>query len=685
MQPKAATFRFALALVLAAAAALPCAAGQITVDVLNPATGSLEHFTSRTAPGPVEAMPMAPWLRQDPDIVGDVNQYPAPENVNNALLSPVRIRRASQHFSAPVSGNWRCLVLLVDFSDNTPMLYAAAAGATHFMDLLFSQGTHSTGSMRDWYREASYGTFNVTGDVIGGPDGWLRAPQTYAYYANNQRGFGPYPNNSAKLAEDIINLADPLVDFSQYDNDHDGTVDGFFIVHAGPGYETTGNLKYLHSSSWGLSGIAKDGVQISNVTIEPEDGQIGVFGHEFGHTLGLPDLYDTDYNSAGIGDYSMMSTGCWAGNGQRPVLFDAFCKESLGWITPVQITGTQLLAPIPQAETNPAAYKLWTAGTAQNEYFLVENRQRVGFDALLPATGLYIWHIDTLGNNANQWYPGLAAARHYQVALEQADGLWSMEHNIDWGEGRDTFPGLLNRRAFNTTTTPNSAAYLTGSTHISVSRITKSAALMRADLSVVNRPPNRPGPVLITPASPVPGQTLIAKAASIIDPDGDVCTCYYAWSQWTGTAWGPWGHPSRDGKLTGVTLKAGDQWKARLRVGDGLLFNTVRYGPSVTVGPAAGGTALTVAAAATPAGARGAAITVTLSAPAAVEVQVHNLAGTLVGAVPVQMLSAGVNNVPWDGTGLAGTALPAGTYLLKIVARGNTGTQAQALASLSRR
>lgn len=671
--------RSAAAIVLLATLTLPCLAAQTVVDFCNPATGVLESVAYDAPSLPRQCVPVAPWILSNPQVRAQLARQPKPPNVDNP---PFLATRATRQLP-PATGVRRILVLPVDFSDNPAQLYPGDQSRVHFTKLLFSKGVYPTGSMRDWYQEVSYKAFDLVGSIVGGATGWFRAPHTYAYYADNQRGFGASPHNSYQLAIDVLALADPLVDFRRYDNDGDGMVDGVFIVHAGPGYETTGNLQNLHSCTLGFgTQVWKDGMQIPAAIIAPEDGKIGVFGHEFGHVLNLPDLYDTDYDSAGIGNFSMMASGTWGGGGDRPVHFDAFCKESLGWTHPTVVTTTKLAAAVPQAETSAIAYKLWTAGQMVSEYFLVENRQRVGFDASLPAAGLLIWHIDHTGDNNHQWFPPWSGPWHYQVALEQADGLFDMEHNANAGDPDDAFPGLLNHRAFNAYTTPSSNSYEDGNTHVTVSTISNSGPRMTADLSVVNRPPDRPTRLTVTPSAPVATSVLTAKATATTDPDGDPCTYAYAWSKWTGYVWGPWGHGSANGRLTGVTLKAGDQWMARVRVGDGVLYGLVRYSPSVSVGAAPKG-ALTVAAAAAPSGARGAAITVNLSSPAAVEVEIRNLSGRLVGMLAPQELSAGVSNLLWNGSSVNGTAVPGGTYLLKIVARGSAGAQAQALANLA--
>ncbi len=225
-------------------------------------------------------------------------------------------------------GSWQALVILIDFPDyrwdhqndanfnNADSIYATQ----HFNDMLFSLGTYKapysqsvyTGSMRDFYLENSYGEFEVTGVTTV----WYTAPENLAFYANdNNTGLS---GGSRKLVKEAVELAAPDVDFSEFDNNNDGLVDALFVVHAGPGAEEIFTInfpdyeKYLWSHKASISPtINLNGVGVSGYTLEPENGTIGVFCHEFGHELGLPDLYDTDGSSEGIGEWGLMGGGGW--------------------------------------------------------------------------------------------------------------------------------------------------------------------------------------------------------------------------------------------------------------------------------------------------------------------------------------------------------------------------------------
>jgi Immune inhibitor A peptidase M6 len=146
-----------------------------------------------------------------------------------AARAPARAVR-----SHPTIGEQRLLVLLVDFPDNR-----GARRPEEFRDMLFSESSYATGSMRDFYKENSYGQLDIEGEVLG----WLTLPQGYSYYVNGGSGGDEkaYPHNAKKMVEDALALAAKNVDFRQFDADGDEYLDGLFVVHAGPGAETDPN------------------------------------------------------------------------------------------------------------------------------------------------------------------------------------------------------------------------------------------------------------------------------------------------------------------------------------------------------------------------------------------------------------------------------------------------------------
>ncbi|HIE53481.1 MAG TPA: M6 family metalloprotease domain-containing protein [Armatimonadetes bacterium] len=451
------------------------------------AAGSPLISPSASASASFVAPAMARTFVQAPCLMPRKPGLPALSPARQAMLERARRRGVNQPPppQAPLTGTMKGILLLIDFSDNV-----GTTSPDHFEDLIFSKGTYSTGSLRDYYLEASYGQFDVQGDVL---KKWLRAPQSYSYYTNKGAGLGNYPQNAQKMVEDAVQLADPDVDFSQYDNDGDGTVEYLLVVHAGPGAETRlfdpGDHIWSHYHVLNQP-LTVDNVKVYPYVIMPEDGNIGVFCHESGHAFGLPDLYDTDNSSQGIGFWGLMSAGAWGNNGVTPVHPCAWSKVQWGWVSPTAPSQNLNDETIPPVETNKAIYRLWTDGNTSNkQYFLVENRQATKFDQYIPGSGLLIYHIDdevTGGNrdNSREWYPGHTDSGHYRVAIEQADGRWDLEKNKNYGDDSDPWPGSGNKTEFNASSTPNSRDYAGNDTKVAVEDIRTSGSDVIADLKV---------------------------------------------------------------------------------------------------------------------------------------------------------------------------------------------------------
>jgi len=429
----------------------------------------------------VMAVPLAPeiveMLRQSGQLeqIVQADQNAREKGVWEANPDPVSFGLATD------IDTLHCIIVLVDFDDMPYTIGGFAAEPADFDSLLFSEGLYQPGSMSDYYFETSYGQALLLGQVTQ----WYRMPELSTYYADGQRGFGSYPRNAQHLTEDAVLAADSDIDFSPYDNDDDGMVDGLFIVHAGPGYENSGNLNHIHSHAWVTNSQINtdDNVYVYRYSMEPEESggadmvHIGVFCHEFGHVLGLPDLYDYGYDSDGAGSWSVMAGGVWADGGRTPVHFDAYSRMRLGFIAPQDLTDNLVNEQIDAVEYSPDIYRLFSQGDPFIQYFLVENRQRRLFDSYLPGDGLLIYHVDeSQDNNDNQ--------DRYLVAVEQADGEFDLEHNHGADPG-DPWPGMSNNRTFDDYSVPNSWLYVYGPSEVSVADISNSDSIMHADLFIM--------------------------------------------------------------------------------------------------------------------------------------------------------------------------------------------------------
>jgi immune inhibitor A len=271
-------------------------------------------------------------------------------------------------------------------------------------------------------------------------------------------------------------------------------VDCLLLIHSGSGAEFTGSSNDIWSHKWAISPRSKDGVTISSYTVQPEywlnpgDMTIGVYAHELGHGFGLPDLYDTDQSSNGIGKWCLMSYGSWNGpypGGSSPAHPCAWSRIRMGMASATNVTSNLNGVAIDNVEQNGTIYRLWTSGNVSNEYFLIENRQKIGYDFYIPHTGLLIWHIDDNKNFNNQeWYPGQTNTNHFKVALEQSDGAFELEHDVDQGDATDPFPGTGNKTSFDAVSSPNSDSYTNGTSFVGVQDINASGNVINADLIV---------------------------------------------------------------------------------------------------------------------------------------------------------------------------------------------------------
>ena len=387
------------------------------------------------------------------------------------LGTPAHRVRSVASERAPLRGTVHVVVVLVDFSDEG---FAAGHDQAHYEELFFSEGELPNGSVREYFTDVTGGLITITGEVVGP----YRMPDTLVNYANGDSGTGNTTPNARDLAEDAAAAANADVDFSVYDNDGDGFVDAFIVLQAGPGAESSGDVDQIWSHKWVLRNpFDADGTQIYSYLVVPEEARIGVCCHELGHLLfGFPDLYDTDYSGSGIGDWCLMAGGSWNGGGDIPAHPSAWCKANQEWVTVINQAANSVES-IQDVKTSRTVYRLWKNGASGSEYFLVENRQRSGYDQHIPGDGLLIWHIDdAVGSNADELHP--------KVALEQADGLRDLENGNNQGDGGDPYPGSTNNTAFNDTSMPNSKSYGNVSTCVAVETISPAGAVMTAQLKV---------------------------------------------------------------------------------------------------------------------------------------------------------------------------------------------------------
>lgn len=264
----------------------------------------------------------------------------------------------------------------------------ASGAKERFQELFFSTGKIPTGSVTEYFSDVSNGKISLTGEVIGP----FTMPQTSVQYAGAKNGLHTEAPNLRTLAADALAATTGHINWKPYDNDGNGQVDAYIVVHAGRGAEETRNSGDIWSAKWNLpTQTHVDGVNIWAFLTIPEDAKIGVSAHEIGHLVfGWPDLYDDDYSSEGVGNWCLMSGGSWGGvvPGTKPCHPSAWCKANQGWVNVVVETENHQVT-CSDVKLSKQVNRLWTNGdVSSREYFLIENRQLYGFDTSLPGGGL---------------------------------------------------------------------------------------------------------------------------------------------------------------------------------------------------------------------------------------------------------------------------------------------------------
>ena len=373
--------------------------------------------------------------------------------------------------ASPVVGEKKALCVLMQFPDK-PMLKAKQ----DFENLLNQEGYSvdgAIGSVRDFYSENSYGqmTLNVT---VAGP---YTAAHNHDEYGDKSGRYG-----GADLAQEAITAAyNDGVALHEFANAGDNRLETFHIIFAGYGSESSADPTDIWAHKWMLSEpLTLGGVVIYDYSCSPElrkatGGNIthvGVICHELCHVFGAPDYYDTDGGTGGsfegTGNWDLMANGMWNGPdeaswGTVPAHINMFQKIQYGWVTPVELTGSRDVTGMANSASSPAAYVI-NVGSSGEQYIL-ENRQRVKFDAQVPGHGLLIYHVHPslltyTQNTVNarhpqQLYPVCASA---SIAKPNAD---PKSYGTINSEGCP-FPGTTVKTYFTDAAIPMSFSWTTG-------------------------------------------------------------------------------------------------------------------------------------------------------------------------------------------------------------------------------
>jgi len=400
--------------------------------------------------------------------------------MNQRRMARMRGRRNAGQPIGDIGGDKKGLVILVNFpasGSEKAVTMKEGHDQVLFNDICnkenYSDGDFQ-GSVHDYFYKQSEGKFNLTFDVVGP----VTVSQPMSYYGrNNGSGEDKMPGD---MIIEAVKLVDSQVDFGNYDWDNDGYVDQVYVIYAGKGEADGGASNTIWPHEWSLSstkyyGSSSQGAQqLDGVTIDTYacgaelNGSgnicgIGTMCHEFSHCLGYPDFYDTsDSGGQGMFSWDLMDYGSYNGNGYLPAGYTSYERWIAGWMTPTELEYTQQIDNLPALQDEEKAYIIYNKGN-KNEYFLLENRQKIGWDANIPGEGLLIIHVDydesaweDNGVNdtpSHQRMTWVAADNEYQYTMYQGSKYYT-----ETGAANDPFPYGSNN-AFNKNTTPAAKFY----------------------------------------------------------------------------------------------------------------------------------------------------------------------------------------------------------------------------------
>ncbi len=349
----------------------------------------------------------------------------------------------SQSAKFPSKGSPHSLVLLVSFSNLDFVIPNPREAYTALLNEVGYSANGGTGSARDYFDASSYGQFTPTFDVLGP----YKLDNPYSYYGgNSSRG-----NDVAvrQMVMEACKLAAKDIDFRDYDTDGDGYVDNVFVYYAGynEAEGASSNTIWPHRSV--VSNFSLDGVNVYDYACTSElrsnRGQemcgIGTFCHEFGHVIGLPDFYVTyDQGShSTLEKWDIMDGGSYTNNGRTPPSYSSYERFFMGWLEPEIINiGQQILEPLLYSNkaylVAASPHNLDGRNPNPVEFFMLENRQKVGWDELaLPGEGMLVEHIYFNKSTWNSNTPNNNPSK-MGVQIVYADG----SHTNPAG---DTYPG----------------------------------------------------------------------------------------------------------------------------------------------------------------------------------------------------------------------------------------------------
>ena len=335
-----------------------------------------------------------------------------------------RLNKAPQKASVRWEGTLHQLVILVDYPDKT---FKNAEPLTLWQKIFNEQGYSEDkfrGSVHDYFYDQSNGLLDLEFDVC-----MVHLDSVYSYYGKNDSQ-GDDLRLREMVSEAVAKVDTTLVtDWSPYDWDGDGEVEQVFLLFAGMGENDGGDDDTVWPCQWSMKRRQKlyDGRYafdfgcFAELSGYSNYASFGVLCHEYSHCLGLPDFYMTvDPWSSIVAYWSLMDYGCYAGDGgYRPVGYSAYERMSLGWMDVEELTKPSTISGMTHVANQGPAYKVTNSGNS-DEFYIIENRQPVGWDAGLPGSGLLVWHVDY---SASAWANNTLnnSALHRRVSIVPAN------------------------------------------------------------------------------------------------------------------------------------------------------------------------------------------------------------------------------------------------------------------------
>lgn len=414
----------------------------------------------------------------------DENGFWRPSQISEASREAARLRRQtvgeqrlqilhsrSRSNVSMTQGSRHIPVFLVEFPDKNFSVENPADSFSAMLNQPGYSGNEGTGSVQDYFMDNSHGRFQPIFDVYGP----VMLPNELAYYGKNRSGQGTDIRPELALFDACVILADQ-VDFSIYDADGDGFVDMTLFYYAGYSEAEGASTNTIWPHQYTVQASSSDearntrfnGKRLGNYfcTAELKGTQgtkqcgIGPTCHEFSHSLGLPDFYDTDYEKngecMGLTSFSLMDGGCYLNESRTPPYLNAEERVMLGWMAEEEVLDlTSGTVSFPAIQNNVAYISYCSV---EGEYYLYECRDASGWDAYLPE-GMLIYHADKsmdhrVGNTTafdlwNNWrYSNAINAYGNHPCFYVVPAADPNNFNYKGSLSRWVFPGASNVKSF---------------------------------------------------------------------------------------------------------------------------------------------------------------------------------------------------------------------------------------------